>query len=188
MAIVLTLIFLLAVPLTLTYQVSSRQDIQSDVTLQWAFGLVRRKISSQRVKATPPDHDEAGQKVGPVERSSRNNGRIFAAVRQKEFRRRIVRFVSDLWHAVDKKDVGLRLRLGLGDPVDTGQLWAVVGPIAGILASVQDATIEIEPEFFDVTFELDSSGCLRIIPLQLIYLMVALLLSPRIWHGISRTR
>ena len=96
--------------------------------------------------------------------------------------------MSDFWHAVRKRHVSLHIRIGLGDPADTGQLWAVVGPVAGVLATIQEASIEIEPEFFDTTFELDGSGNIRLIPLQMIYLIVALLLSPAVWQGISKMR
>jgi len=90
--------------------------------------------------------------------------------------------------ALQKKDVNLRVRVGLGDPADTGQLWAIVGPMAGILANVQQASIEIEPEFFDATFQVNSSGNIRLIPLQMIYLTAGLLLSPPIWQGIIKMR
>jgi Protein of unknown function (DUF2953) len=99
-----------------------------------------------------------------------------------------MRFVRDLWHVVHKKDVVLRVRIGLGDPADTGQLWAIVGPVAGVLANIQEALIDIEPEFRDATFELDSSGTLRVIPLQVLYMTVALLLSPPVWQGIRQMR
>ena len=110
---------------------------------------------------------------------------IFRALRQTAFRRRIILFIHDLWHAVHKRDISLRLRVGLGDPADTGQLWAMLGPVAGMLADTQAASIEIEPEFFDATLELDSSGDIRFIPLQMIYLTVGLLLSPPVWRGIK---
>jgi hypothetical protein len=40
----------------------------------------------------------------------------------------------------------------------------------------------------DATFELDGSGSIRIIPLQLIVLTLALLLSPPVWQGIRQMR
>ena len=100
----------------------------------------------------------------------------------------MIRFIHELWHAIQKRDVSLRIRIGLDDPADTGQLWAILGPVAGMLANVRQASIEIEPEFSVSTFELDSSGTIRIIPLQLLYLILALLLSPAVWRGIRQMR
>ena len=110
------------------------------------------------------------------------------ALRQSAFRRRLFRFIGDIWHAIHKQHVVLRMRIGLGDPADTGQLWAVVGPLSGMLATVQEAMIEIEPEFIDTVFELDSSGNIRIIPLQLLSIVLGLLLSPAFWRGVNQMR
>lgn len=185
---VLLLIALLAIPVTLTFEVAWRQVLHSDIKLRWAFGLVRVTIPPIEPKIPATEGEEPGQKVGRYERSPGKKRSIFAVVRQKELRRRIFRFVHDVWHAIHKKDLSLRVRIGLGDPADTGQLWAVCGPVAALLANVQEASIDIEPEFLDAIFELDSSGSIRIIPLQMIYLTVALLLSPPVWQGIRKVR
>ncbi len=168
----LFLIAVLAIPVTLTYQLSWPQDSQQDTLLEWAFGLVK-----VRIPAAEPRAHSSGKRTN-----------VLAAVRLKPFRRRIVRFISDLWRAIHKEDVSLHVRMGLGDPADTGQLWAIVGPIAGSLATVQGAAIAIEPEFSDSTFELNSAGSIRLIPLQLIYMTIALLLSPPIWQGVVKMR
>lgn len=184
----LLIIALLAVPVTLTFQMSWQQQLQGDMTLHWLFGLVRIRLPSFKPKSTTPEGEERAQKVGRYERSSRNKQNVFAVVRQKSFRRRIIRFISDCWHAIHKRDVRLHLRIGLGDPADTGQLWAVVGPAAGILSNTKEASIEIVPEFFDETLELDSSGKIRLIPLRMICLTAGLLLSPPVWRGIKQMR
>lgn len=182
----LLFIALLAVPVTLTFKMTWQQDFQSDVSLLWLFGLVHARLPT--FKTTPPSLEgkQLVQETGRLKRLPGENA--FSVVRQKTFRRRIFRFISDCWRALQKKDVNLRVRVGLGDPADTGQLWAIVGPMAGILANVQQASIEIEPEFFDATFQVNSSGNIRLIPLQMIYLTAGLLLSPPIWQGIIKTR
>ena len=183
----LFLIALLAIPVTLRFQVSWREALHEDVQLQWAFGLVRVRIPL-RSKAGPSDNGRRKQKARPPERESRKRMNVLGALRQQRFRRRVVRFFKDLWHAIHKRDLSLRIRVGLGDPADTGQLWAVVGPAAGMLTTIQEASIRIEPEFADPTFELDSSGVIRLIPLQMIYLITALLLSPPVWRGVRAMR
>ena len=87
-----------------------------------------------------------------------------------------------------KRNLILRLRIGLGDPADTGRLWGFAGPVAGVLAGTGGASIEIVPEFFDETFELDSSGDIRLVPLQMVYLAAGLLLSPALWQGLKHLR
>lgn len=184
----LLLIALLAIPVTLTFQASWPQAFKDYIKLQWAFGLVNVQLPLLQSKAPSTEGEELAQKIERLEHSSSKNQNGFSLIRQKSFRRRIIKFVSDFWHAVHKRDVILRIRIGLGDPADTGQLWSIVGPVAGVLANIKEASIEIEPEFFDSTFELDGSGNIRFIPLQIIYLTIGVLLSPSVWQGIKQIR
>jgi len=132
------------------------------------------------------------KKAKPVEkrasRSSRGWSNGFTAFMQTALLRRMLRFISDLWRSVRKEDVQLNVRLGLGDPADTGQLWAVVGPIAGILADVEGAAIAIVPDFVDATVELDSRGSIRLTPLHILSLAAALLFSPPVWRGLRAAK
>lgn len=183
----LVLIALLAVPVKLSYWVSWRRAIQGNVQLLWLFGLVRLKLPLARAKRPALKQQTSGGKKRESAPSNKKSN-PFGAVRQKAFRQRVLRFVRDIWRAIGKQDLSLRVRIGLGDPADTGRLWAVVGPIAGMLTMVQDASIEIAPEFTDAVFELDSSGKILVVPLQVIYLAFGLLLSPSFWRGLKLIR
>lgn len=110
-------------------------------------------------------------------------------IRQPAPRRRIGRFIRDIWRATHAGDLLLRLRIGLGDPADTGCLWAVLGPIAGMVQNVQGAVVRIEPEFVDPVFEIESRGRFRLLPVQFMALTLAFLLSPvmlRTWWRLRR--
>ena len=185
-ASLLVLVALLAIPVTLSFQISWQRAFQGKIRVQWAFGLVHVQLPLNQLKSPPPGSEEPAQKINRLERPSRDRMKPLTIIRQSTFRRRITRFIRDCWHAIHKRDISLRVRIGLGDPADTGQLWAVVGPVAGILSTVRDASIEIIPEFFDTTFEVDSSGNIRLIPLQMIYLTAGLLLSPSVWRGVQQ--
>jgi len=100
----------------------------------------------------------------------------------------MLRFVREVWRAFRKRDLQLHIRVGLGDPADTGQLWAMFGPLSGLLSTLEDASVELEPDFVDAVFELDSRGKVSVIPLRLIYLVLGLLLSPPFWRGMRRMR
>lgn len=93
-AFLLLLIALLAIPLTLTFQVSWHQVFQNDIKLRWAFGLVRVRIPSFQPKARSPGGEELEKSNDRVGRSSRQKQNVFAVVRQKELRRRIIRFIN----------------------------------------------------------------------------------------------
>lgn len=173
-------VFLLAVPVSLTYQLLWKQRLSAKLRLNWAFGLVRADVSPDVAKPKP-DTSEDARKKG-------NKTNFMAAIRQAPFRRRMLRFISDVWRAIHKKNVQLLVRMGLGDPADTGQLWAVLGPLSAMLARLRDIRVVIEPDFLDPTFEVDSSGTIRLIPLQLVGLALGLLFSPPVWRGIMLMR
>ena len=188
-AIFLSLIvFLLAMPVTLTYQLFWKETLSANVRLNWAFGLVRTDVSPDLAKSKSDEPGAAGKKARRRARSKSKKTDFLAAIRQPSFRRRMVRFLSDVWRAIYKKDVRLLVRMGLGDPADTGQLWAVIGPLSGMFARLRDIRIAIEPDFLDTTLEVDSSGTIRLIPLQLVVLVLGLLFSPPVWRGIILMR
>lgn len=186
----LLVIVLLAVPLTLAFDISWRRELRNDMELRWALGLVRLRIRTPKPRAESGPRDERDDRSEDRARTGKRKsyGNVFAAIRRPDFRHRVIRFIRDLWHAIHKENVFLRLRIGLGDPADTGQLWALCGPLAGLLANTADTAIALEPDFVDANLEFDSSGSLRVVPLQVVYLCAALLLSPAIWQGVRQMR
>jgi hypothetical protein len=181
-------VILLAMPVTLTYQLSWKQTLSANLRLNWAFGLVRADVSPDPAKRETDEPEAARKKAGRRRRSKGKQTNFAAAIRQPAFRRRMLRFVSDLWRAIRKKNVRLRVRMGLGDPADTGQLWAVLGPLSGMLSRSREIRIAIEPDFFDATLDVDSSGTVRMIPLQVAIIALGLFLSPTVWRGIMLMR
>jgi hypothetical protein len=185
----LLLIGLLAIPISLKFELSWPRASRQSLELQWGFGLVRVQIPASGPSERQADRAaRSARKKKQKKEKPKKRRNVFAVLRQRAFRRRIMRFIRQLWYALRKQDLRVRVRLGLGDPADTGKLWAIVGPIAGLLSNFKEASIRIEPTFVDATFELDGSGTLRVIPLQMLYLTVALFLSPPIWRGIRQLR
>lgn len=181
--LLLFLIALLATPVTLSFQLSWRQAFHGSLRVNWLFGLVR-------IPVTLPITDTAKAKgqtrhKGRAPRKKQNLGNLF---RQKPLRRRAFRFIRDFWRAIDKRGLSLHLRVGLGDPADTGQLWAFVGPVAALASNTHEASIRFEPDFYDNTFEMQSSGEIRLVPLYLIYLTLGLLLSSPVLRVIKQSR
>ena len=182
------IVIVLAMPVTLTYRLSWKETLAANARLTWLFGLVRADVSPDLEKAATGRPEGTRKKAGWWRKSRGRRTNVMAAIRQPAFRQRLFRFVSDAWRAIHKKNVQLLVRLGLGDPADTGQLWGVLGPIAGIVARPRDVRITIEPDFLESTLEVDSSGTIRMIPLQFLILALGLLFSPPIWRGLILMR
>lgn len=188
LAILFLLTAFLAIPVTLRFRVHWPNASQDDVQLRWFFGAVRVRFSTLGDSAA-----RAGRR-GPAgarrkkERGSQRSLNIASLVRNGEFRQRVFRFMGDCWRALQKKELRLNARIGLDDPADTGQLWALVGPWQGLLAGLSNSRIDIQPDFAVETFELSSQGTLRLVPLTLVYHLTAVLVSPAVWRGLARAR
>lgn len=188
--LLLFLIALLAMPISLAFRAGWPDTEGGYVRVQWAFGLVRLQLPLSQEKRATPAGSVAAKKTKPQtkpkRRGSSGGPKVMALLRQRPFRQRLLRYLRDCWAAFHQRDVQLRMRIGLDDPADTGQLWAFMGPLAALLANARGATIELEPQFDEESFELEGSGRVGFIPLQLIYLTLALLLSPQLWQGLRR--
>jgi len=178
---------LLAIPVALRFDLSWHGTLTQHFEVIWAFGLVRGKLAPPAARASADGRAGRARRTQSAARPSKRAG-VLRALRFRPFRRRILRFVGALWHAIGKEDVRLAVRVGLGDPADTGRLWALLGPCAGLLERVPDIAIGVEPEFQHATLEVDSSGALRLVPLRLLAIVVALAASPSFWRGIRLLR
>lgn len=183
------LIALTAIPVELQFHKSWPRRRESFVRIRWAFGLVRAQISPRRSKERPAKGEAAAaRKAARSRKRPRKKRNVLKALRQADVRRRLLRFLEDLWRSIHKDDLHLRVRLGLGDPADTGRLWALVGPISALLQTIPGTSVVIEPEFSDSVCEADAAGNVRVVPLKVVALIVSLLLSPAIWRGFRAMR
>jgi hypothetical protein len=183
-AILLAPVVLLALPLDVAFRLEAVERFDGQVTIRWLFGLVRvrfpvaRSGAARRTQrpAPPLEPEAAPAPRKPARRGARPH--VFAVLGQAAFRRRVYRLARDLVRAAHLRGLELRLRLGLGDPADTGRLWALVGPLGAFARNLRRADVRIEPAFTDPVFELRAQGQARLVPLQLLALAVAFVLSP----------
>ena len=188
LAFLLVVVALTAIPVELRFRVAWRGLLRNDTELIWAFGLVRIRLPSHDDTPQLPRTEAPAHSAHRSARATRNGTRLSVIMRERPFRRRLLRFVRDLWGALRKNNVRIRSRIGLGSPADTGQLWSMLGPVSAMLRNIESASIRVEPEFLKSTLEVDSCGSVRLVPLQLVYLTTALLLSPVVWRGYRAMR
>jgi hypothetical protein len=169
----LCVIALLAIPVEIAFSVQRREMFNKTISIGWLFGVVRATLPMNGTKPSS-DRRKKKKKNGGKDRGRR----AIAIARNTSFRQRLLKLFKDILGATRVSGLTLRARLGLDDPADTGMLWGFVGPLASLLASIRSAAIRIEPEFMCETFELDSEGKVRIIPIQYIFIMVGFILSP----------
>lgn len=199
-SLLVLVVLLLAVPLGIAYRIERTRQVggrvDGEVRFRWLFGLVRFRVTFPSAKQAKPEtrEDQGKARTGKPQKSKRKktstgNGRdMLALLRQPALRQRVKQFVQDLLRATHAHDLFLRLRIGLGDPADTGRLWAFVGPLAAYVATLRTIDVYVEPEFFDPVFEVESHGSFRLIPLQFLALTAAFAISPPIRGAWSTLR
>ncbi|MDH5392449.1 MAG: DUF2953 domain-containing protein [Gammaproteobacteria bacterium] len=195
------LIVLLAVPVSLSFCFSSEQQKQGFIHFKWLFGLVNFKTNFPDETESVSDNTQAQtQKEKPVKtkpaktkaaKATHDTRGFVTLLKQSSFRRHIMRFIKQLLRASHARDLYLRLRIGLGEPADTGMLWAVMGPVSSLLRNLQGASIELEADFIDAVLEIEGQGQFHLIPLQFIALVIMFILSPttiRAWNTVRQAR
>ena len=183
---------LLAVPLRVAFHLERVEAFNGQISVGWMFGLARFRLQLPR-KTTASKRAPAGPDVERRTKSKRRGapGNVVVVLRQGAFRQRLFRFMKDIVAATHLRDLRLRTRLGLGDPADTGRLWALLGPLDAAARNLQTADVRIEPEFVDEVFEFRASGRLLLIPLQILLLAIGFALSPasmRAWRTLKGSR
>lgn len=170
-----SLVALLAVPLDLAYSLRRHEGRQEGSgSLSWLFGLLRFRLNNPRGRPRITQERPKGRRRHRQRRDAR---RMIAVLRTEGFGLSVLRLIRDLFRLVHIRDLGLYVRMGLDDPADTGRLWAMVGPLAAVLGSVPGARITIEPEFSLQVFEFSGEARIRLVPIQLVFLMLAFMLS-----------
>jgi hypothetical protein len=190
-AILLVLVFvLLTVPITVAFRIDRIKKIKGHVIFHWLFGLVRFRIGIPDAAKAFSQHKRKPKGKKRKRKRGGNVRDVFALLKQSTFRRRTIRLIKDLLHATRARDLFFRLRIGMGDPADTGRLWGLLGPLAGLAENLSSAEVHIEPEFMASALEVESHGEFRLIPLQFIALATAFVVSPATlyaWRTLRRS-
>ena len=183
--LVAVLIILLAIPVELEFAAQWPSQAPVRVRVHWCFGLVSSKTSLATGWDAKPKAAKGSERKGRRSSGALKVRKLFA---QRRFRVRAYHLVKSLWRAVKKRDVNIRLRLGAGDPAETGRLWAILGPLSGGLQAQRSCTIALVPDFDHAIFEGNASGRLGFSPVRLLAPAIAFVCSPVLWRSIARAR
>jgi hypothetical protein len=187
--ILIGLVVLLAVPVDVAFRLEGIEAFSGRLTVRWLFGLVRVRIRVPGARERPagPAARPKPARERPRRKARAGPAQVLAVLGEPAFRERVRRLVGDLVRAAHVSRLRLWMRLGLGDPADTGRLWAVMGPLSAVARGLRGAEVRIEPEFVDPVLEFQAQGRALLFPLQLLALAVSFALSPssiRAWRAL----
>ena len=183
--VLLCLLALLAIPLEFRFSVQRDQVTHGELKFCWLFGLVRFAAPIKSCRERPVARETSSKKS---DKKPRGNGvrSMLQLSGNARWRQRIFRFAKDLLQTLHLSELSLNLRLGLDDPAETGRLWAFLGPVAVYLSSIRRARIRVLPVFSGESLQLDAHGQAKLVPIQLLYLVLAFILSPVMLHSFWR--
>jgi len=188
------IIVTLEIPVVVTFQLEGTAfelggAPAGHVTIRWLFGLVRLRIPlPAATKPKTSNANQAAKRKRPTHGKHSSLSGVVTVLRQAAFRRRVYRLVRDIFRALHLQRLRLYLRLGLGDPADTGRLWTIIGPLSVAAQNLRNAQVQFEPEFIDTVFEYRAHGTALLIPMQLLGLAIGFVLSPtsiRAWRTLK---
>ncbi len=174
------MIVLLSIPVDLSFSVSVLRGTEGYVRIGWLFGLIRIPVKLNKPASATKQSRRNKRPKAKKKRSTVGPGLL----RRGEFWRWLQRLLKRLLGRVEIVQLFIRLRLGLGDPADTGRLWAVMGPVSVLLGSIPQAQVSIEPDFMEAQLRLESKGQIRLYPIRIIGLMLVTALSPQTWRAL----
>ena len=160
------LVLVLSVPFDIAFQVSVPGRPRFRMKLLWLFGLVSKEITR---KKKPEEKRKVVEKEPKPKEGKRRIGVIIGILRTKGLLKQLKVFLGDILGSLKIRDLAADFRLGLGNPADTGLIFALIGPTTFWLSSSFPLQIRVQPSFADeATFEGYSRGAVRLHPIQLV--------------------
>lgn len=152
------IIFLLSIPLDLSFYLGIRERLDFRVSLRWFFGLVKKDFGRQKKQAKK----RAGRSRAFVD-----------LLRIRGLLPKILRLLKDVFRHIRIRDLRIDFTMGLDDPADTalivGSLWLP----AFLLSRSLPYSIRLQPSFDDgPVFQGYAHVVLRLRPIQLVPALV----------------
>jgi hypothetical protein len=186
------LVALLAVPADVSLEVEREERLRVRLGFRWLFVRLRHELDPTtlgRSGERKPRKEKA--KPAGMTRSIRSIRRIRAAGRVPGLWKAARRFLRRAASSVRPVEVAGRLRVGIGDPAETGRLWALAAPAALWLARRPWSDVTVEPDFSGAGVTGTLGGTLRLYPGRLVYAVLSTVLSPtaiRLALAVARNR
>ncbi len=158
------LFLILCIPLNMVLHADVYGKPKLQLRISWLFGLVSKEITGEKKKPKEKRKEAGGKK----KHNWRDSGVIFGILRTKGMLRQLKELLQGVFPCFKFKDLVADFKIGLGDPADTGLLFAIIGPATAFLGSSRRHQIRFEPYFGDdAILQGYSHGIARLQPIRL---------------------
>ena len=161
------IILVLCVPLNIAFRLDVDGRPRFRMRLVWLFGLVSKEITKAKKKPEEESRVTEGKRK-PRKRKIKART-ILEILRTRGLLKQLKRLLKDILRRLKIRDLAADITVGLGDPADTGLLFALIGPATFFLGSSRIHDIRVQPSFEDeAVFKGYLSGAVRLLPIQLV--------------------
>jgi len=169
------IILLLCVPLDTTLSLDSKTRPRLKLRMVWLFGLISKEPGQKK----RPEKEKARVKKKPEKKRGLDLKTTLRLLQTRGLLRQFLILIRDLFTQLRLREVVVNLRLGLGNPADTGLLFAVIGSATPLLNLPSRYQLNVIPSFHDeAVLEGYLHGVLRLRPIGLVGALIRFVFSP----------
>jgi len=176
-------------PLDVGYRLKKDDNFRLRLSIAWAYGLLSKQLDKKLDSSSEkPKGTKAVRKKTPARRRQTGKEKFRAAMafmRSPGMSASLLKLAQNIWRQLRIRKLSLHLTFGLDDPADTGQLFGTLAPALILSNRLPRLDLQVQPDFSQPTLQAESHGQLRLIPLTIIGVIIAFLLSPACWRGFS---
>ncbi len=165
-ALVALFLVLLCIPVQLALEANLTEERRFNVSLVWFFGLLRLSLKRRKPRPARAQKPKEKAKMSPRDRWRRLQ-MVLSIIRIKGLARQTIRLFARLLKTIKFLDAAIDLKLGLGDPADTGMLFAFIGPFTPLIRSYAPFPVSLQPLMDDSWISGYSRGRISVQPVRL---------------------
>lgn len=170
--IFLLFVLLLVVPVDLAFSIERDGSFRLRMRVGWMFGLIGKNIGGRKAKR----REEGMEKEKPKKRR-RSVRALLAALSTEGFPQKLFSFVRDILRLSKIRQLRVNFRIGLGDPAETGMLFAVLAPAMVVVRSFSAADVQLEPDFEQERLQGYCRGDIRAVPIKFVRPLIPFVFS-----------
>jgi len=137
----------LCIPVELDFAADLGTVRRFRVNIVWLFGMVR--LSPKRRGRRARAQALAKKKNGLLSRQFQQLQTILRIVRTRGLARQVLKLLVSMLKEIRFRRGAVDLKVGLGDPGDTGMLFSVIGPVTPLLNWYAPFPVNIQPLMAD---------------------------------------
>ena len=162
------IILVLCVPLDMSFRMEADGRPKFRMRLLWFFGFFSKELGKRKKK--PEEKRGVAEGKLKVRKRVIQATTILRILRTKGLLRQLKDLIiKGIFSHLKTRDLAADFKIGLGDPANTGLLFAFIGPATALFGSSHRHQIRVEPDFRDdAVLEGYSHGTARLHPIKLV--------------------